>query len=266
MSLKSVLFFASLALGHVIQPRSFSCQSPQLTQEQIDIAEEMSIKEKSMRKSGMTIQATISVDVWLHAISASESGLSSDSALQNQFDTLQKTFSPYNINLNYAGKTKTVNAQWANEGNGQEMPMKKALRRGNYQSMNVYIVDVLPTASGYCYYPTNAPEGSDNFYIDGCTLAKSAMGLIAAHEAGHWLGLAHTFDGNNCDGPGDYVDDTPAQSGPSSGCPASRDSCPNHPGTDPIHNYMDYTSPDCWTEFTPGQIDRVNSQWNRYRA
>jgi hypothetical protein len=266
MSVKSALLFAGMAMGSAIPSINFACGSGEPSEVFRQTATEMSIKEQTARESGFVTQAAITVDVYLHAISASEGTLSSDADLQFQFDTLRDTFGPYGINVNYAGSTKTVDANWANEGNGGEMAMKSALRQGSYQAMNFYIVDVLPTASGYCYYPTSAPEGSDAFVRDGCTLAKGAIGLIGTHEAGHWFGLAHTFDGNNCDGPGDLVDDTPAQSGPSSGCPTGRDSCPNHEGLDPIQNYMDYTEPGCWTEFSAGQIDRINSMWSQYRA
>ena len=54
----------------------------------------------------------------------------------------------------------------------------------------------------------------------------------------------HTFQGG-CTTINDEVNDTPAQSTPTSGCPAARDSCPM-PGTDPIHNYMDYSLDSCY--------------------
>lgn len=55
------------------------------------------------------------------------------------------------------------------------------------------------------------------------------------------MGLAHTFDGYSCTGPGDYVADTAIHNNPTSGCPIGLDSCPDGEGPDPIHNYMDYS-------------------------
>jgi len=43
-------------------------------------------------------------------------------------------------------------------------------------------------------------------------------------------------------------------------------SCPDRPGVDPIHNFMDYSFDSCYTEFTPGQAVRMKSSWQRYRA
>lgn len=64
-------------------------------------------------------------------------------------------------------------------------------------------------------------------------------------EVGHWFGLLHTFAGRACDSFNDFVGDTPAQAGGSTGCPVGRNSCPDVEGLDPIHNFMDYSS-DNW--------------------
>jgi Hint module/Pregnancy-associated plasma protein-A len=92
-------------------------------------------------------------------------------------------------------------------------------------------------------------------------------GKTLTHEVGHWLNLEHTFEGDSCDSsnPGDYVFDTPQQANATAGCPTNRDSCPNMPGIDPIHNYMDYSDNECLKEFTAGQIERMYISWSLYR-
>lgn len=70
-------------------------------------------------------------------------------------------------------------------------------------------------------------------------------------ESGHWFDLEHTFFGA-CNAKGDFVDDTPAEGVPTTGCPIGQDTCPD-PGLEPVHNYMDYSYDSCYSEFTAGQ-------------
>lgn len=156
----------------------------------------------------------------------------------------------------------TINADWAQDGD--ELAMKRKLRKGDYKTLNLYYINDLGGPNGYCYFPTAASPGSDTFYKDGCSIQTDKMtnGQTTTHEVGHWLGLFHTFQGG-CSEQGDLVDDTPACQ-KSWSCDESQDTCPDLPGNDAVHNFMAYGT--CRQEFTPGQGTRARSSYNHYRA
>ncbi|MGZ5191135.1 MAG: M43 family zinc metalloprotease, partial [Flavisolibacter sp.] len=104
------------------------------------------------------------------------------------------------------------------------------------------------------------------------------LARTAVHEIGHNFGLFHTFQGG-CTDPTDFgqltspgcqlplnllasADDTPAQSGATSGCLSGAQatgcaSSPNPPGKN-YQNYMDYTDDACYSMFTKGQVERMH--------
>ena len=105
-----------------------------------------------------------------------------------------------------------------------------------------------------------------------CTLRTKAwpvapynQGDTATHEVGHWLGLLHTFE-NGCVQPGDAVEDTPYQANGLNifECDESLDTCAQ-PGTDPVHNFMNYSNDLCLDRFTPGQSRRMTDTWLAFR-
>ena len=113
--------------------------------------------------------------------------------------------------------------------------------------------------------------------MDGCNVHAGTMpngplqyynqGKTAVHEVGHWFGLLHTFQDNSCaDGDaGDFIDDTPQESVSTDGCPVGKKSCPDCPGVDPIHNFMDYSQDSCYEGFTPDQIHRMQEMFGSLR-
>eukprot|EP01006_Ploeotia_vitrea_P006648 TRINITY_DN14243_c0_g1_i1.p1 TRINITY_DN14243_c0_g1~~TRINITY_DN14243_c0_g1_i1.p1 ORF type:complete len:561 (+),score=28.25 TRINITY_DN14243_c0_g1_i1:210-1685(+) len=91
-------------------------------------------------------------------------------------------------------------------------------------------------------------------------------GKTLVHEMGHFFGLLHPFPvRRSCDQDPDFVHDTPIQFDSAVGCPIGRDSCPNAAGEDPIHNYMGYSDDSCMTEFTAGQVERMQQIIRKYR-
>ena len=232
-------------------------------------------------RAGKGFKAT--VPVYFHVVTDGATGALTNAQIQGQIDVLNTTFAGGEGGANtgfrftLAGITRTDNADWfyANPGGTNEHTMKRTLKRGGDNALNLYSTtagDYL----GWAYLPdiTTKPGQA---YLDGVVFdwesipgtsatyaGKYDQGETATHEVGHWLNLEHTFYGG-CSAKGDFVSDTPAEKTPTSGCPAGKDTC-KQPGLDPIHNYMDYSYDSCYTEFTPGQAQRMRDAWLLYRA
>ncbi|KAJ6588731.1 metalloprotease [Mycena capillaripes] len=201
-----------------------------------------------------------------------------DSQIAAQMKQLNESYGDMGITFKLVSTSWTINADWFNNaapGTTQQTAMKKALRVGKADDLHIYSVGFKsgPGASllGYATFPSSyesSPQ-DDGVVLQYSTVPKGSMsnynlGRTLAHEVGHWLGLYHTFQGG-CSGDGDFVNDTPAEASPASGCPTNRDTCPGG-GVDPIHNFMDYTYDSCMTGFTPGQKTRVHAQFTAHRS
>jgi Pregnancy-associated plasma protein-A len=107
---------------------------------------------------------------------------------------------------------------------------------------------------------------STNIALFLSTLISRLFSQLLVHEVGHWLGLAHTFEGG-CDAPGDGIADTPAEAKEHYTCDnPTRDSCPNDPGFDPVYNHMSYSPEKCVNQFTRGQREAMRAYWFKWRA
>lgn len=207
-----------------------------------------------------TTATNITIPVYMNAFvnTTNSQDILSDDDLKAQLDILVESYAPLGITFTLKNATRIVNDDYAMgydyyNFNG----IKAATRQGGYDTLNLYFVSNMnPTDWGWgsCTLPiSNITSGSSLAPLDGCTLVSYTVpggtndgitykGQIAVHEVGHWLSLLHTFDGLSCDGPGDYIADTPQESiSTLNVCPIGRDSCPDELGLDPIHNFMDYS-------------------------
>jgi Pregnancy-associated plasma protein-A len=231
-------------------------------------------------KAGRTFKAT--VPVYFHVVTDGAIGNLTSAQIADQIGVLNLTFgggeggADTGFAFELAGVTRSDNAKWFYSGSGgAEHDMKRTLRRGGANALNLYSTTA-GAYLGWAYLPSILTSRSQA-YLDGVVVDWESMlgtsdtyegrfdqGETATHEVGHWLNLEHTFY-KGCTETGDFVADTPPEKTPTSGCPEGKDTC-KAPGLDPIHNYMDYSFDSCYTEFTPGQAQRMKDAWLFYRA
>ncbi len=223
---------------------------------------------------------SVTIPVWFHVITSDGVGNLTSRQIAEQVRVLNVTFGgreggdDTGFKFALAGVTRTDNAKWFAAKPGAEHDFKQTLKQGGDETLNVYTTSGAGLL-GWAYLPSITD--SNQTYLDGVVIHWASvpgasdlfedrydLGETLTHEVGHWLNLEHTFF-NGCTKSGDFVDDTPAMKVPTSGCPVGKDTCPA-PGLDPIHNYMDYSYDSCYTEFTPGQTQRMRDAWLFYRA
>ncbi|KAL2825837.1 hypothetical protein BDW59DRAFT_179815 [Aspergillus cavernicola] len=231
----------------------------------------------------------VTIDTYVHVILTNTTHVNRTALpaqIHSQIEVLNENYEGTGFSFNLLNITYTPNNNWQqiNQESQTEWEVKSTLRRGDYTTLNIYYGGLGNDLLGYATFPDNVSPR--DFLLDGVvnsitTLPGGAppfdLGITAVHEIGHWLNLLHTFQpsGNDpdlpgCFGPGDYIHDTPAEAVASYGCPRLRDTCAGTnettnqwslPGVDPIHNFMDYSDDDCLSNFTPGQVIRMQNSW-----
>jgi hypothetical protein len=227
--------------------------------------------------TGGTTPPSVTIPVYVHKmLGAHREGDVSETQIKNQIAVLNATYggtessaaSKTGFSFTLAGVDERLNDAW--HADRESTTYRAETRAGGKNALNIWLVDF-----AYLGIATFPWEYSSNPKVDGIRVQYSSLpggsitnynlGETATHEAGHWLGLYHTFQGG-CQNPGDEVSDTPAQKSATTGCPEGRDSCRQQAGLDPIHNYMDYSYDACYNQFTAGQTTRMQQMWSAYRA
>merc|ERR1711916_349019 len=209
-----------------------------------------------------------------------DEGLLTDEEIQAQMDAVNAGYSgdmdvngsagrvPFFFEVDHV--TFTGNARWFNDLQRHESEIRQELAYEPATHFQLYFGDFRSGLLGYCYFPSSFAadswrHGCSNLYssIPGGSAAPYNLGATVTHEIGHGVGLFHVF-GSGCN-DGDEVADPPFQSSSTSGCPASKDSCPNDLGKDAVDNFMDYSYDACMTKFSPGQAQRALEQILAFR-
>jgi len=194
-----------------------------------------------------------------------------DAQVDAQIAVLNAAYSGRGFSFTRAAITRTSNSKWFDgcASSRTEREMKNGLAINPAQTLNIYSCN--PTGLlGYAYYPDSFAETDTRHgvvllhsSVPGGATTNYNEGDTGTHEVGHYLGLAHTFEGG-CNAPGDSVADTPAEATPAYQCPVGRDTCAAA-GLDPIYNFMDYTYDSCMNTFTTGQDGRMQEMVSAFK-
>lgn len=188
------------------------------------------------------------------------------------------------------GVTRTNNPSASVSPSNRNAP-KSVINWNNSQYLNIWVVNSIGgnngNTLGFAQFPSSSQPSSTYGIVirademGSIGLASTADGRTLTHEIGHCFNLYHTFQsgcGFSCNSSGDFVCDTPPQSGShNNSCNFNINSCTNdniggsgantNPYTtdvpDQLENYMGYGL-SCLAMFTPGQKNRVYAAFNTY--
>jgi Pregnancy-associated plasma protein-A. len=236
-------------------------------------------RQDDLEASG--IPGSVTIQVYFHVINRGPGLANGDVpeyVLDNQIAVLNNSFSGMTGGANTSFRfvkacaaIRIYKPEWfqMTSDSIQEREAKSQLRRGGANALNFYTVN---NSYGWARFPW---DYASNPCLDGVAVPFTMLpggssapfneGDIGTHEVGHWLGLWHTFqeteDGSECWPINDKVDDTPAHKNFIGGCPTGQDTCPNLPGLDPIHNFMQNASDACKYQFTNGQSAQMDNMY-----
>ena len=186
--------------------------------------------------------------------------------LIRQLRVINRAFAHTSFKFRIKMITRHTSKKWfyADQSSREEGALKGSLHRGGPGTLNVYTFWGGPGSWSSFPWSYTAHPKSDGVMLDfhelpGGESQHFNRGDMLVHEAGHWLGLYHTFMFGCSKNHSDGVTDTPTEASAARGCRVGRDSCPGQRGDDPIHNYMDYSDDTCINQFTLGQRKRMNT-------
>ncbi|MBI1265879.1 MAG: T9SS type A sorting domain-containing protein [Cryomorphaceae bacterium] len=195
------------------------------------------------------------------------------------------------------GINRVQNALTTTHVPSDDVELKDLIRWDTEKYMNIWVVKEIirdPNQAGVIGYATFPTAHGSN--VDGIVCEAAYFGIddtqskVHTHEAGHYLGLYHTFqDGcpnNDCLLNGDRVCDTPPDNvtfsflcyGGTNSCTTDEDDLSENNPFRPValggigdqvdkqDDFMDYTNLGCFRDFTLGQAERMTAVLELTRA
>ncbi|KJZ72504.1 hypothetical protein HIM_08173 [Hirsutella minnesotensis 3608] len=284
---KTLLVAASLATAAVagVVERAPVCGAPAPDDEHLKQFAEGGIHARQSDNGDRIVIPTV-----IHVVSEDntlEGGRLSEQSVRNEMDITNRLFEQSGISFRIDDIIYTQDRRLATYGHDEGRAMKDRLRRGDFNTLNIYYVRNFASrgTKGICSYPPRGPGAP--LWFDGCAVASDTvpggpreringgnpeaerrkndpndLGItkVTGHEIGHWLGLPHTFSQK---GLCESFIDTPPESGPAQGCAPGQNLCRVSYEEELLlnTNVMSYAS--CADQkFTNGQMQVMRSVWD----
>jgi len=196
-----------------------------------------------------------------------DTGWVNSSVIQTNMDKLNTLFGGTGISFVWGGVVNSVvvpTGTYYNQGDNAAKSLQPAIEPESH--LNFWIIPCGATGNNcgsWATFPASHGNSDDGVVMSvsniiGGWSSNYSLGNIWAHEVGHYLGLYHIWGDGDCSRD-DGIDDTPLQDGPTFGCPEPAPMACD--GTTPVmvNNFMNYSDDACTSNFTQGQIDRMQA-------
>src|ERR1700712_5575334 len=129
-----------IGMPDVIPGRQKDCANTMIQLPDSVIILEDQIRNGSAQQSRSRPQQIITIDTYFHIVSTvSKQSDITDATVQLQLDAMNDAYRNTTFRFRNAGTTRTVRGRWARGLTAAaDVAMKRALRRGDYKSLNLY--------------------------------------------------------------------------------------------------------------------------------
>lgn len=148
-----------LASGHVLRPRS---QRRVCGNENFEIPDTLRTLHNRLSSSANIVAANFSATIptYFHIISSEvNKNMVTDAMVADQLSVMNANYAGTGFTFSLVATDRTINDQWAAQQ--AEAAMQKALRKGTYNTLNMYFMTDLPTPLlGQCVFPQMSPSAA----------------------------------------------------------------------------------------------------------
>jgi hypothetical protein len=149
------------------------CLNEEVKEDLLNISSRSAIET---RRDHIAPRATTYIDLWLHLLvpgRTAADGYVDAVGIIEQFDYLNQQYAPYGLQFQLKPISYALNADWAAGIDNSKAEKMRQLHRGDYKSLNVYLVK--GASSGLCSLPLpgNDPVTQEQLDGDGCFIPLS---------------------------------------------------------------------------------------------